>query len=93
MTSGQRSTFISNWQTNWITGQVTSCPARRYQNNYCWGYLRNNFEWGVVSYWENTTNAQASLDYFLRCGTVAYHQPVEYDRRQGRSWGRHPRGH
>ena len=64
MTAGQRTTFITDWQANWITGQVDSC-SEGYMNNYCWGYLRNNFEWGVVSYWENTSNAQASLDGFF----------------------------
>ena len=33
-----------------------------HQNNYYWGYLRNELEWALTSYWDNTTEANKLLD-------------------------------
>lgn len=64
MTAPQRSTFtaamnagLGAWSQNAWGG-----PAM-YQNNYFWGYLRNELEWSITSYYENQAWAEDMLDF------------------------------
>jgi hypothetical protein len=63
MTSGQRATLTSNLNS-WFSGiqQQTWGGATMPDNNYFWGNVRNELEWGIASYWENTTAAQGFID-------------------------------
>lgn len=63
LTSEQKSTLISNynsWITHWMS-QSWGGPTMP-QSNYFWGYLRNECEWGIASYGDNTGPAQTFLD-------------------------------
>lgn len=64
MTAEQRGTYVAAmndglyaWSRNDWGG------PRMYQNNYYWGYLRNELEWAITSYTENTAWAEAMLDW------------------------------
>lgn len=65
MTPGERSTFITRWNT-----YVADLNAKPWGgigmegNNYYLGYLRNDLLWAIASYHENV-QAQAFLDYGL----------------------------
>ena len=65
MSPQQRTDFIS--ATNaWIAGwrdQTTWGHPPMYQSNYYWGYLRNELEWAIASYWDNVPFAEAALDF------------------------------
>lgn len=55
MTTEQRSTFVSAtnaWINFWRTAPWGSPPG--HQGNYYWGYLRNELQWAIASYHENT---------------------------------------
>jgi hypothetical protein len=61
-TAAERATFISRWNgflSNWMTKPWGGSGVYAYnavamdQNNYYWGYLRNELEWGIASYGEN----------------------------------------
>ena len=64
MSPTQRASFItemnaglSAWSQNAWGG-----PSM-YQSNYYWGYLRNELEWAITSYEDNTAWAEAMLDH------------------------------
>jgi hypothetical protein len=63
MTNVQRSTLESNtntWISAWM-GASWGGPGMP-QSNYYWGYLRNELDWGIASYYENATNATTYLN-------------------------------
>lgn len=64
LTAEQRATFVQGmsgglraWSRNEWGG-----PGM-YQNNYFWGYLRNELAWAITSYGEDATWAEAMLDW------------------------------
>ncbi len=64
MSSAERTTFrtamnagLSAWSMNDWGG-----PGM-YMNNYYWGYLRNELEWAITSYEDNTAWAESMLDF------------------------------
>ncbi|HRK01073.1 MAG TPA: right-handed parallel beta-helix repeat-containing protein, partial [Oligoflexia bacterium] len=64
MTQDQRNTFISQMNTrisNWASNDWGG--PNMYQNNYYWGYLRNEMEWAITSYHENITWASNALNF------------------------------
>jgi PKD repeat protein len=67
MTDSQRSTFITRYN-----GYVSTMMQKDWggpgmpSNNYFWGYLQNEFNWAVATYYENTTMAQKFLDDALK---------------------------
>ncbi len=69
-TSGQRTTFISNWNT-WVGNVKQQAWGGKYsgtwmsQNNYFWGNLRNELEWGIVSYGDNGSGSGSTADGFI----------------------------
>jgi hypothetical protein len=66
LTPGQKNTLISNynsWIIHWMS-QSWGGPTMP-QSNYFWGYLRNECEWGITSYGDNTGPAQTFLDECL----------------------------
>lgn len=46
-----------------------------YQSNYYWGYLRNELEWAITSYGENTAWAEPMLDRVLTARLAASFDP------------------
>jgi len=66
MTPDQVSTFMTRY-----TGYVTTMMGKSWggvgmdENNYFWGYWRNEFNWGVATYYEQTPQAQPILDFAL----------------------------
>jgi hypothetical protein len=62
MSASQRSTFVSNWNT-WLMGisQQGWGGVGSSQSNYYFGNLRNEIEWGIGSYPENSATADALL--------------------------------
>jgi hypothetical protein len=69
-TSGQIATFVTNMNT-WVEDTQTAIWGRRYsdgtwmtQNNFYLSYLRNELEWGIVSYGE-TGQSNATADGFI----------------------------
>jgi hypothetical protein len=69
ITAGQRSTILANtntWVTAWMNNSESSSTGfwgglGMPQSNYYWGYLRNELDWGIASYYENTPNATIFL--------------------------------
>jgi len=65
MTATERQTIINRWN-----GYLTTLKAKSWGgigmegNNYYWGYLRNELEWGIVTHGENA-QAQTFLDHAL----------------------------
>ena len=54
MTPSERSTFITRWNgylSGWMTKPWGGVGME--QNNYYWGYLRNELEWGITSFGDN----------------------------------------
>ncbi len=51
---------IDNWVDHWRTESWGGVPM--HQNNYYWGYLRNELEWGIVRYDSNPELAMVLLD-------------------------------
>lgn len=85
LSSGQRSTLIAEYNT-WISywqvqcwGAVVgvdSCTSTAWgnmtQDNYFWGYSRNELEWGITSFNDQTTTAKGLMDDVLTTrGTAA----------------------
>jgi hypothetical protein len=67
MSASQRSTFISRYNGYADTMMQKSWGGPGMEaNNYYWGYLRNEFNWGVATYYENTAEAQKFLDDALK---------------------------
>jgi hypothetical protein len=63
MTAAERASFISGtnaWLDHWRK-ELWGGPAMP-ENNYFWGYLRNQLEWAITSYEDNTGPAEAFLD-------------------------------
>jgi PKD repeat protein len=69
-TPAQRATFISRWNT-WIGNVRQQSWGGKYsgtwmsQNNYFWGNLRNELEWGIVSYGDNGAGPGSTADDFI----------------------------
>jgi hypothetical protein len=64
LTEGQRDTFVSGISTGlqaW--SQEAWGGPQMYQNNYYWGYLRNELEWSITSYEEDPSWAESMLDW------------------------------
>lgn len=69
MTSAERTTIIAKVNA-WYDRMLSASTGEWYQtgsalqpqNNYFWGYLRNELEWAIVSYEENTAKAESYLD-------------------------------
>lgn len=65
MTAAQRTTFIARYQ-----GYVTTMMGKdwggpsMFQNNYFWGYLRNEINWAIATYGEND-QAEKVLSFAL----------------------------
>ena len=62
MTAAQRSTLqtsLNTWIDHWRT-QSWGGPGM-YENNYYWGYLRNELEWAITSFEDNTAEANTLL--------------------------------
>src|SRR5262249_46346683 len=63
MTASQISTFITRYN-----GYVQTMMTKSWggptmpSSNYFWGYWRNEFNWAVATYYENTAMAQTFLD-------------------------------
>jgi hypothetical protein len=53
-------TTTDAWIDHWRTQSWGGVPM--HENNYYWGYTRNEFEWGVVRYDANPTFATTQLD-------------------------------
>lgn len=75
LSSGQRSTlisayntWISHWQTQCWGGVIAedSCTISTFgnmsQDNYYWGYSRNELEWGITSFNDQNATAKTFLD-------------------------------
>jgi hypothetical protein len=63
MTAAERSTLLASvntWMNHWRT-QVWGGPAMP-ENNYFWGNVRNELEWGITSYEDNVSMADTFLD-------------------------------
>lgn len=64
LTPAQRSQFVSG-----VSSGLTAWSQKfwggptMYQNNYYWGYLRNELEWSITTYHENTVWADDMLDW------------------------------
>jgi hypothetical protein len=68
----QKASFINNW--NYWLGNVDqqSYGGLAFtQNNYFLGTLRNDIEWGIVSYGDNGSGAGSIADNFLQSGLGA----------------------
>jgi len=73
MTASQRSTVLANtntWMTAWMNNSESSSTGfwggpGMLESNYNWGYLRNEMEWGIASYYENVGNATTYLNDVL----------------------------
>ncbi len=64
MTPGQRDTFVLGVSTglqSW-SQEAWGGPSM-YQNNYYWGYLRNELEWAITAYEEDPVWAESMLDW------------------------------
>ncbi|HZL36087.1 MAG TPA: hypothetical protein VFC78_12295, partial [Tepidisphaeraceae bacterium] len=63
MTAAQQSTFIARYN-----GYVYTIMRKSWggptmpSNNYFWGYLRNELNWGIATYYEDTVDAQAFIN-------------------------------
>jgi N-acetylneuraminic acid mutarotase len=78
MTSDQRATLTGNLNT-WFQGiqqQSWGGPTMPI-NNYFWGNLRNELEWAIASYYENTAAAEAFLDDALNTRWTGSFLPLE----------------
>jgi hypothetical protein len=65
-TDAERSQFIATtngWVDHWRT-QSWGGPGM-HENNYYWGYVRNELEWALASYDDNVTMAETFLDDVL----------------------------
>ena len=65
LTESERQTLITRWN-GFITGFNTHSwggPSMP-ENNYFWGFFRNNLAWGIASFWENS-QAQSFIDNAL----------------------------
>jgi hypothetical protein len=63
-TEAQRATYVTGMQTGiqaWSRKSWGGPPM--FQNNYYWGYLRNELEWSITAYEENPAWAEAMLDW------------------------------
>jgi hypothetical protein len=69
-TEVQRAAFIRNWN-GWVGSVQHQSWGGLYdgtwmvQNNYFWGNLRNELEWGIVSYGGNGSGAGSTADNFI----------------------------
>lgn len=64
MTAPQRSTFTNAMNAGLLAWSQNAWGGpSMYQNNYFWGYLRNELEWSITSYGDNTAWANAMLDF------------------------------
>jgi len=69
-TSTQKTNFIAHWNT-WVGNVQQQTWGGKYdgtwmsQNNYFWGNLRNELEWGIVSYGDNGSGANSTADNFI----------------------------
>ena len=66
MTSAQRQTILSRWNTHmaeFLTYDWGGVDMP--YNNYYWGYLRNALEWGIATYGETGNNANYFIDQAL----------------------------
>ncbi|MBP7586736.1 MAG: heparinase II/III family protein [Thermoanaerobaculia bacterium] len=64
LTPSQRDSFVAGISTglqSW--SQEAWGGPLMYQNNYYWGYLRNELEWAITSYEENPVWAEDMLDW------------------------------
>jgi hypothetical protein len=71
MTPTQRSTFLShvNRALAFWSQRAWGGPPM-YGNNYYWGYLRNELEWAIASYHENTEVVDPAIVPGLPAGTL-----------------------
>lgn len=77
-TLAQKTAFISanqTWVTNvdeqcWggIAGGINHCPMSMTMDNYFLGNLRNDLEWGIVSYGDNGSGAGSNADSSIEAG-------------------------
>ncbi|MBS0417923.1 MAG: PKD domain-containing protein [Proteobacteria bacterium] len=69
-TPTQKTTFISHWNT-WVGNVQQQEWGGNYggtwmsQNNYFWGNLRNELEWGIISYGDNGSGNASRADNFI----------------------------
>ena len=69
-TPTQKTNFIAHWNT-WVGNVKQQTWGGKYdgtwmsQNNYFWGNLRNELEWGVISYGDNGAGANSTADNFI----------------------------
>lgn len=69
-TAAQRTDFIDHWNL-WVGNVQQQIWGGKYsgtwmsQNNYFWGNLRNELEWGIVSYGDNGVGAGSTADTFI----------------------------
>jgi len=69
-TPTQKTNFIAHWNT-WVGNVQQQDWGGKYdgtwmsQNNYFWGNLRNELEWGIVSYGDNGAGANSTADGFI----------------------------
>ena len=86
-TSGQRSVLVSSWNT-WFGNVKQQTWGGLYNgvwmvnNNYFWGNLRNELEWGIATYGDNA-GADGYMDYALNSRWAA----VKADALTGTSLG------
>ncbi len=70
MTPSQRTSAvnsINSWVTAWMNNSESSSTGfwggpGMPQSNYYWGYLRNELDWGIASYYENIPSATTYLN-------------------------------
>jgi len=65
-TSGQKTTFITKWNTYvGNTDEQTWGGPTSVMSNYNWGNMRNDLEWGVASYGDNGSGPGSTADNFI----------------------------
>ena len=75
LTSAERSTLISDnntwisyWETQCYGGAIGEdrCTINYEQDNYFWGFTRNELAWGIATYNDQTATAQGFIDDALK---------------------------
>jgi hypothetical protein len=89
---GQKSTLIGHFNT-WV-GNVDQQPwggLTMPDNNYFWGNLRNDLEWGIVSYGDNGSGPGSTADNFITDGLTNRWTntfvPITLESTSGPTWG------
>src|SRR6185436_15944851 len=64
LTPPQRDTFVNGMSTGLLAWSQKSWGGpEMYQNNYYWGYLRNELEWSITAYDADQATADTLLDF------------------------------